>query len=81
MSHAVLAAVQATPGHSPSVDHSISAVDAALLLFNASPAHANNFALSRHERAAWGYDTTLIEYWADVVTELSRLGRTLRFAC
>jgi hypothetical protein len=33
-----------------------------------------------HEQAAWGFDTILIEHWADVMTELSRLGQTLRFA-
>ena len=55
-----------------------SAVDTALLLFKASPAHAKNFALSMHEQAAWGCDTALIEHWADVVTELSRLGHAPR---
>jgi len=62
----------------PAADRSrsMSAVDTALLLFKASPAHARNFALSMHERAAWSFDTTLIEHWTDVLTELFRLGRT-----
>ena len=58
----------------------MSAIDTALLLFKASPANARNFALSMHERAAWDFDTTLIEHWTGVVAELSRLGRTLRIA-
>jgi hypothetical protein len=82
MSHAALAAVETIPMDLPAVDrsHSMSAVGTALLLFKASPSHAKNFALSMHEQAAWGFDTTLIEHWADVMTELSRHGQTLRFA-
>ena len=81
MSHAILADKETTLTDLPTVDrsHSMSAVHTALLLFKASPAHARYFALSMHERAAWGFDTTLIEHWADVVTELSRPSRTLRF--
>ena len=80
MSHAGLAAVETISADLPIVDrsHAMSAVDSALLLFKSSPTHAKNFALSMHERAAWGFDTTLIEHWTDVVTELSRLGRLPR---
>ena len=80
MSHAGLAAVETIPMDPSTVDrsHSMTAADTALVLFAASPAHARNFALSMHERAAWGFDTTLTEHWANVVTELSRLGWTPR---
>jgi hypothetical protein len=66
----------------PAADRSclMSAADTALLLFKASPAHAGSFALSMHERAAWDFDTTLVEHWTGVVTELSHLGRALRLA-
>jgi hypothetical protein len=80
MSHASLVADETIYAGTPTVDrsHSISVTDSALLLFKSSPVHAKNFALSMHERAAWGLDTTLIDFWADVVTELARLGRTPR---
>ncbi len=82
MSHASLIANETIYPDRPAADrsHAMSAVDTALLLFKASPAHARNFALSMHERAAWDFDTTLIEHWTGVVAELSRLGRTLRIA-
>jgi hypothetical protein len=83
MSHAVLAAVEMMPTDLPTVDrsHPMSAADTALLLFEASPAQARNFALSMHERAAWDFDTTWVEHWTGVVTELSRLDRTPRLVC
>jgi len=82
MSHASLVTKEMIPSDLPTADrsHSISAVETALLLFKASPAHARNFALSMHERAAWSFDAALIEHWTDVVTELFRLGRTPRLA-
>lgn len=80
MSHAGLVAVQTIFPDLPAPERSssMSAAEIALLLFKASPAHARNFALSMHERAAWGFETALIEYWTDVMTELSRLERTPR---
>ena len=40
------------------------------MLFSASPTKAYEFAVAMHERVSWGFDTDLIEYWADVVQEL-----------
>ena len=44
--------------------------DTARMLFSSSPTKAYEFAVAMHERVSWGFDTDLIEYWADVVQEL-----------
>ena len=49
------------------------AVEAANILLARSPTHARRFALAMHKRVAGGLDTEVIEHWARVVTELSRV--------
>jgi hypothetical protein len=58
---------------SPSVPRG--AVETARILLSASPTKAYEFAVAMHERAAWGFDTDLIEHWARVVMELGRTPR------
>jgi hypothetical protein len=36
-------------------------------LLASSPARAEGFALAMHERACWGYDRALVEFWAEVL--------------
>jgi hypothetical protein len=43
------------------------------MLFSASPTKAYEFAVAMHERVSWGFDTGLIEHWADVVLELRQV--------
>jgi hypothetical protein len=40
----------------------------------ATPAHARTFAVSMHRRLSRSLDTDLIEHWARVVMEISRMG-------
>jgi hypothetical protein len=50
------------------------ATKAAKMLMAATPAHAGTFAVSMHRRASKSLDTDLIEHWARVVMEISRMG-------
>ena len=47
--------------------------EAARILYAFSPRHGKRFALAMHRRVASGLDTDLIEHWARVVIEISRL--------
>jgi hypothetical protein len=51
------------------------ATDAARILLARSPTHARRFALAMHKRMARGLNSELIEHWARVVTEISRLSQ------
>jgi hypothetical protein len=50
------------------------ASEAAKMLMAATPAHARTFAVSMHRRLSRSLDTDLIEHWARVVMEISRMG-------
>ncbi|HYZ23118.1 MAG TPA: hypothetical protein VE690_13280 [Rhodopila sp.] len=52
----------------------------AMLLLEVAPARARSLALSMHERAAMGLDTSEIEHWACVVMEVARLEEAQRDA-
>jgi hypothetical protein len=54
------------------------APELARVLFEASPADAKAFALSMHERAAWGQNVDLIELWSGVVMELTHIAGASR---
>jgi hypothetical protein len=49
------------------------ATEAAHVLLATSRRHARRFALAMHSRVARGLDAALIEHWARVVMEISRL--------
>jgi hypothetical protein len=49
------------------------ATEAAHVLLATSRRHARRFALAMHSRVARGLDVALIEHWARVVTEVTRL--------
>jgi hypothetical protein len=52
------------------------ATEAAHVLLATSRRHARRFALAMHSRFARGLDAALIEHWARVVMEISRLTQT-----
>jgi hypothetical protein len=52
------------------------AAEAAHVLLATSRRHARRFALAMHSRVARGLDAALIEHWASVVMEVSRLAQT-----
>jgi hypothetical protein len=54
------------------------ATEAAHVLLATSRRHARRFALAMHSRVALGLDAALIEHWARVVMEISRLTPTRR---
>jgi hypothetical protein len=54
------------------------ATEAAHVLLATSSRHARRFALAMHSRVARGLDAALIEHWARVVMEISRLTQTRR---
>ena len=56
------------------------ATEAAHILLATSRRHARRFALAMHSRVARGLDAALIEHWARVVMEISRLTQTRRMA-
>jgi hypothetical protein len=56
------------------------ATEAAHVLLAISRRHARRFALAMHSRVARGLDVALIEHWARVVMEVSRLARTRQIA-
>jgi hypothetical protein len=56
------------------------ATEAAHVLLATSRRHARRFALAMHSRVARGLDTDLIEHWARVVMEITRLIQTQRLA-
>jgi len=49
------------------------ATEAAHVLLATSRRHARRFALAMHRRVARGLDAALIDHWARVVMEISRL--------
>jgi hypothetical protein len=54
------------------------ATEAAHVLLVTSRRHARRFALAMHSRVARGLDAALIEHWARVVVEISRLTQARR---
>ena len=54
------------------------ATEAAHILLATSRRHARRFALAMHSRVARGLDPDLIEHWARVVMEITRLTQTQR---
>jgi hypothetical protein len=52
------------------------ATEAAHILLATSRRHARRFALAMHSRVARGLDAALIEHWARVVMEITRLTQT-----
>jgi hypothetical protein len=56
------------------------ATEAAHVLLATSRKHARRSALAMHSRVARGLDVALIEHWARVVMEISRLKQTRRIA-
>ena len=56
------------------------ATEAAHVLLATSRRHARRFALAMHSRVARGLDVALIEHWARVVMEITRLTQTRRVA-
>jgi hypothetical protein len=52
------------------------ATEAAHVLLATSRSHARRFARAMHSRVARGLDAALIEHWARVVMEISRLTRS-----
>ena len=56
------------------------ATEAAHVLLATSRRHARRFARAMHSRVARGLDVALIEHWARVVMEITRLTQTRRVA-
>ena len=52
------------------------ATEAAHILLATSRRHAGRFARAMHSRVARGLDTDLIQHWAQVVMEITRLNPT-----
>ena len=72
-----LRSLEETPSEAISFHH---ATEAAHVLLATSRRHARRFALAMHSRVARGLDVALIEHWARVVMEISRLTQTRRIA-
>lgn len=72
-----LRSLEEAPSEAISVHH---ATEAAHVLLATSCRHARRFALAMHGRVAQGLDVALIEHWARVVMEISRLTQTRRIA-
>jgi hypothetical protein len=70
-----LRSLEETPTEAISFHH---ATEAAHVLLATSRRHARRFALAMHSRVACGLDAALIEHWARVVMEISRLTQTRR---
>ncbi len=56
------------------------ATEAAHVLLATSRRHARRFALAMHSRVARGLDAALIEHWARVVMEITRLTQSRKAA-
>jgi hypothetical protein len=56
------------------------AIEAAYVLLATSPRHARRFALAMHSRVARGLDVAMIEHWARVVMEITRLTQARQMA-
>jgi hypothetical protein len=56
------------------------ATEAAHVLLATSRRHARRFALAMHSRVARGLDAALIEHWARVVMEITRLTQSRKVA-
>jgi hypothetical protein len=69
--------LEETPPEAISFHH---ATEAAHVLLATSRRHARRFALAMHSRVARGLDVALIEHWARVVMDISRLTQTRRIA-
>jgi hypothetical protein len=72
-----LRSLEETPPEAISFHH---ATEAAHVLLATSRRHARRFALAMHSRVARGLDVALIEHWARVVMDISRLTQTRRIA-